>query len=60
MMSSYQQQQTEEGRKSEVYAQEYDKIHQHFQEEILQRDSTEKHLRSILDDKSQEITDLSA
>lgn len=43
-----------------MYAQEYDKIHQHFQEEILQRDSTEKHLRAILDDKSQEIIDLSA
>ena len=43
-----------------MYAQEYDKIHQHFQEEILQRDSTEKHLRAVLDDKSQEITELTA
>ena len=30
VMSSFQQQQRDEGRKSEVYAQEYDKIHQHF------------------------------
>jgi len=55
IMSNFQQRQSEEGRKSEVYAQEYDKIHQHFQEEILQRDSTEKHLRGILDDKTSKI-----
>ena len=58
IMSNFQQRQSEEGRKSEVYAQEYDKIHQHFQEEILQRDSTEKHLRAILDDKSAKIDQL--
>ena len=58
IMSTFQQRQSEEGRKSEIYAQEYDKIHQHFQEEILQRDSTEKHLRGILDDKTAKIEEL--